>query len=270
MTSGYGPGSNPYASYKHTVHTIYMVYKSLKSFVLSLLPHRIHSIERSKNNGFKGWWELWIEMDDASTLQTLKDIQDIALAMIAKERLLDIPRDRLETRIRDPIIKIHDGIPCVRLMLCADLEEKLTTRIFQKNAEGTSVEITSPTNTPLDILKPGAIIRSVICLGSMSVRKDFTFWNIIWSLKLEQALLVTPAPYSPPLPCIGRVTDPTLLTDDVCHLTYDDVTLETAYLTQCGHLYERENLYTSWKTKGKKECPYCKAIEPFCPCPSCK
>lgn len=194
ITSGYGPGSNPHASYDHTVHTIYIVYKSLKGFLLSLLPHRIHSIEKSRNDGWKGWYEIWIEMDDASTLQTLKDIQDIALAMIAKERLLDIPRDRLETRIRDPIIKIRDGIPCVRLVLCRDLEHKLTTRIFQKNAEGTNVEITSPTNTPLDILKPGAIIRSVIRPESMNVRKDFISWNIILTLKLEQVLLVTPAP----------------------------------------------------------------------------
>lgn len=193
ITSGYGPGSNPYAFYEHTVHTIYMAYKSRKGFVLSLLPHRIHSIEKSRNDGWSGCWEIWIEMEDASTLQMLKDIQDIALAMIAKERLLNIPRDRLETRIRDPIIKIRDGIPCVRLVLCADREEKLTTRIFQKNAEGTTVEITSPTNTPLDILKPGAIIRSAICLDSMHVRKDFAFWNIILNLKIEQVLLVTPA-----------------------------------------------------------------------------
>jgi hypothetical protein len=172
-----------------------MMYESLQRFVLSLLPHRIHSIEKSKNDGWKGWWEIWIEMNDASTLQTLKDIQDIALAVIAKERLLNIPRDRLEARIRDPIIKICDGIPCVRLVLCTDREDKLTTRIFQKNAEGTSVEITSPTNTPLDILKPGAVIRSTIRIDSMHVRKDFRSWNIIWTLKLERALLVTPAPF---------------------------------------------------------------------------
>jgi hypothetical protein len=170
-----------------------MIYNSVKAFVLSLLPHRIHSIEKSKNDGWKGWYEIWIEMDDASTLQMLKDIQDLALAMIAKERLMDIPRDRLEARIRDPIIKIHDGIPCVRLVLCTNREDKLTTRIFQKNAEGTNVEITSPTNTPLDILKPGAVIRSAIRLDSMHVRNDFVSWNILWNLKLDQALLVTPA-----------------------------------------------------------------------------
>ena len=77
-----------------------------------------------------------------------------------------------------------------------------------------------------------------------------------------------PPPPPPPPPCIGRVEDATLLTD-VCCISHDVLTLETAYLTQCNHFYDRDEIWTWWKIKKGKECPYCKAIEPFCPCPSC-
>lgn len=78
-----------------------------------------------------------------------------------------------------------------------------------------------------------------------------------------------PPPPPPPPPCIGMVKDATLLTD-VCAITYEDLTLDTAYRTQCKHLYDRKTIQMWWKTNVKKECPYCKAIEPACPCISCK
>jgi hypothetical protein len=244
--------------------SIYITNKILKSGLIVLsLEDRVYSINKSI---YYGLWEVWIEMNN--TLQTLKDIQDLTLAVIAKERLLDIPRDTLETRIRDPMI-IRGSIPCIKLLFRMDKENKLTTNIFQKNAEGKNVEITSPTNTPLDILKPGAVIRSAIRLDSMHIREG----KIIWNLKLEQALLVTPAPtwFSTPLSCIGRVTDPTLLTKDVCHLTYDMIVDEDeAYLTQCGHLYLRTNLWDWWSKRVERICPYCNKLEPPCPCHSCK
>jgi hypothetical protein len=78
-------------------------------------------------------------------------------------------------------------------------------------------------------------------------------------------------PRPPPSPhyyCIGGVKNAILLTD-VCCISHAVLTLETAYRTQCKHFYDRDEIWTWWKIKKGKECPYCKAIEPFCPCPSC-
>lgn len=102
----------------------------------------------------------------------------------------------------------------------------------------------------------------------------------------ERARLSTEAPFSPsvmepsispcpvlpvlpPPPCIGMVNDVTLLTD-VCPIHHEIPTLNTAYRTQCNHFFDRDAIWMWWKIKGKKECPSCRAIEPSCPCISCK
>jgi hypothetical protein len=78
------------------------------------------------------------------------------------------------------------------------------------------------------------------------------------------------APRPPPLPCIGLAT--AVAPDTTCPILGDDVPLTpaTAYQTQCKHFYDRSALLRWWSTSGKRNCPYCRAIEPVCRCRSCK
>jgi len=77
------------------------------------------------------------------------------------------------------------------------------------------------------------------------------------------------APRPPPPPCIGSVT--AVPPDTTCPILGDDVPLTpaTAYQTQCKHFYDRSALFEWWSTNGKRDCPYCRAIEPICKCSSC-
>jgi hypothetical protein len=133
-----------------------------------------------------------INIEDASTIQKMKEFDESNVAFIAKEKILDKPREKLEA-IATPSIKINEKNTPNTFMKLALYKDATTnqfdTKIFQKNAEGKLVEITSPTNSVLDILKRGAVIKPLI--------KASSIWTspigMGCSWKLEQALLVTPS-----------------------------------------------------------------------------
>jgi len=230
----------------------------------------------------------YVTIDDASTIEKMNALDASNLAhyfdklqrastwkTIRKQTLEELKATQIPSLKPDK----YDTL-LMKIRICLDID------ILQMNSEGERTKITSPTNTVLNLLCRGAIIQPTIRANAVWIHKRGL--GCIW--EMIDAVLVTPAPVSiynslflddessddeppppppPPPPCIGMVKDVTLLTD-MCLISHDLLTLETAYRTQCKHLYDRETIQMWWKTKGKKECPYCKEFEPACPCISCK
>jgi len=166
------------------------VNKGAKGLIIQLEPTEV----RFNASDYKGdeKYSVNINVDDASTIQKMKEFDESNVAFIAKEKILDKPREKLEA-IATSSIKVTDKKTPPTFMKLALYKDATTnqfdTKIFQKNSEGKLVEITSPTNTVLDILKRGAVIKPLI--------KATSIWTspigLGCSWKLEQALLVTPS-----------------------------------------------------------------------------
>jgi hypothetical protein len=166
------------------------VNKGAKGLIIQLEPTEV----RFNASDYKGdeKYSVNINVDDASTIQKLKEFDESNVAFIAKEKILDKPREKLEA-IATSSIKVTDKKAPPTYMKLALYKDATTnqfdTKIFQKNSEGKLEEITSPTNTVLDILKRGAVIKPLI--------KASSIWTspigLGCSWKLEQALLVTPS-----------------------------------------------------------------------------
>jgi len=166
------------------------VNKGAKGLIIQLEPTEV----RFNASDYKGdeKYSVNINVSDESTIQKMKEFDESNVAFIAKEKILDKPREKLEA-IATASIKVNEKYTPNTFMKLALYKDATTnqfdTKIFQKNSEGKLVEITSPTNTVLDILKRGAVIKPLI--------KATSIWTspigLGCSWKLEQALLVTPS-----------------------------------------------------------------------------
>ena len=166
------------------------VNKGAKGLIIQLEPTEV----RFNASDYKGdeKFSVNINVDDESTIQKMKEFDESNIAFIAKEKIIDKPREKLEA-IATSSIKVTDKKTPPTFMKLALYKDATTnqfdTKIFQKNTEGKLVEITSPTNSVLDILKRGAVIKPLI--------KATSIWTspigMGCSWKLEQALLVTPS-----------------------------------------------------------------------------
>jgi len=166
------------------------VNKGAKGLMIQLEPTEV----RFNASDYKGdeKFSVNINVDDESTIQKMKEFDESNVAFIAKEKILDKTREKLEA-IATSSIKVTDKKTPPTFMKLALYKDATTnifdTKIFQKNTEGKLVEITSPTNSVLDILKRGAVIKPLI--------KASSIWTspigMGCSWKLEQALLVTPS-----------------------------------------------------------------------------
>jgi hypothetical protein len=164
--------------------------KGAKGLIIQLEPTEV----RFNASDYKGdeKFSVNINVDDESTIQKMKEFDESNVAFIAKEKIIDKPREKLEA-IATSSIKVTDKKTPPTFMKLALYKDTTTnqfdTKIFQKNTEGKLVEITSPTNSVLDILKRGAVIKPLI--------KASSIWTspigMGCSWKLEQALLVTPS-----------------------------------------------------------------------------
>lgn len=164
--------------------------KSAKGLIIQLDSTEV----RYNASDYKGdeKYSVNINVSDESTIQKMKEFDESNVAFIAKEKILDKPREKLEA-IATASIKVNEKYTPNTFMKLALYKDATTnqfdTKIFQKNAEGKLVEITSPTNSVLDILKRGAVIKPLI--------KASSIWTspigMGCSWKLEQALLVTPS-----------------------------------------------------------------------------
>ena len=170
--------------------TVYINGDGTKGLLIQLDPTEV----RYNASDYKGdeKFSVNINVSDESTIQKMKEFDESNIAFIAKEKILDKSREKLEA-IATASIKVNEKYTPNTFMKLALYKDKITnqfdTKIFQKNAEGKLVEITSPTNSVLDILKRGAIIKPLI--------KASSIWTspigMGCSWKLEQALLVTPS-----------------------------------------------------------------------------
>jgi len=170
--------------------TVYINGDGTKGLLIQLDPTEV----RYNASDYKGdeKYSVNINVSDESTIQKMKEFDESNVAFIAKEKILDKPREKLEA-IATASIKVNEKYTpntFIKLALYKDATtNQFDTKIFQKNAEGKLVEITSPTNSVLDILKRGAVIKPLI--------KASSIWTspigMGCSWKLEQALLVTPS-----------------------------------------------------------------------------
>jgi hypothetical protein len=179
------------------------VNKGAKGLMLQLEPCEV----RFSASDYKGdeKFSVNINVDDPSLVEKMTEFDLANVAYIAKEKIVDKSREKLEAIATSSIKTTDKKAPptYMKLALYRDAKtNQFDTKIFQKNAENQLVEITPHTKknssgvlmdvpgTPLlDILKRGAVIKPLIKASSIWVSPI----GMGCSWKLEQAILITPS-----------------------------------------------------------------------------